>query len=125
MELKDFIKQSIIEISEAVQEANSHLGDNGINAIVNPEFIYESGKDRRAFTTPPDEESPNENRFIENIDFDVAVTTEGEINGEARGGIKIASFEIGGKGSIVDKQQSVSRIKFTIPVCLPTGGYKK
>ena len=36
MELKEFIKQSIIEISEAVQEANSHFGDNGINAIVNP-----------------------------------------------------------------------------------------
>lgn len=125
MELKEFIKQSIIEISQAVQEANSHFGDNGINAIVNPEFICESGKDKRAFTMPFDEESPNENRFIENIDFDVAVTTGGEISGEAKGGIKIASFEIGGKGSVVDKQQNVSRIKFIIPVCLPTGKYKK
>ena len=125
MELKEFIKQSIIEISEAVEESNEYFSSKSINAFVNPEFIYENGKDKRAFTMPFDEESPNENRFIENIDFDVAVTTGGEISGEAKGGIKIASFEIGGKGSVVDKQQNVSRIKFTIPVCLPTGKYKK
>ncbi len=125
MKLKEFIKQSIIEISEAVQESNSHFEDHKINAIVNPEFIYESGEYVRPFTIPRNEDNPNENRFIENIDFDVAVTTGGEISGEAKGGIKIASFEIGGKGSVVDKQQNVSRIKFTIPVCLPTGKYKK
>ena len=100
----------------------SHFGDNGINAIVNPEFIYESGKEKRAYTMP---DRDNDTRYIEDIEFDVAVTTGGEISGEAKGGIKIASFEIGGKGSVVDKEQNVSRIKFMIPVCLPTGKYKK
>lgn len=125
MELKEFIKQSIIEISEAVQEANTYFGENKIHAIVNPEFIYENGEYVRPFTIPKDEENPNENRYIEEIQFDVAVTTGGEISGEAKAGIKIASFEIGGKGSVVDKQQNISRIKFMIPVCLPTGKYKK
>ncbi len=125
MELKEFIKQSIIEISEAVQEVNAHFNSKSINAFVNPEFIYESGEYIRPFTIPRAEENPNENRYIEEIQFDVAVTTEGEINGEARGGIKIASFEIGGKGGTIDRQQNASRIKFTIPVCLPTGRYKK
>ena len=122
MELKDFIKQSIIEISEAVQESNTHFITNGISAIVNPENIYESTNDKRAYTMP---ERSSETRHIEDIDFDVAVTTGGEISGEAKGRIKIASFQLGGGGSITDTQQNVSRMKFTIPVCLPTGKYKK
>ncbi len=122
MELKEFIKQSIIEISEAVQEVNAHFNSKSINAFVNPEFIYESDKDKRPYTMP---DKSNEIRYIEDIEFDVAVTTGGEISGEAKGGIKILSFQAGGGGSITDTQQNVSRMKFTIPVCLPTGKYKK
>jgi hypothetical protein len=122
VELKEFIKQSIIEISEAVKESNEHFNSKGINAFVNPEFIYESDRDKRSYTMP---EKSNEIRYIEDIEFDVAVTTGGEISGEAKGGIKIASFQVGGGGSVVDKQQNVSRMKFTVPVCLPTGKYKK
>ncbi len=122
MELKDFIKQSIIEISEAVQESNEYFIGNNINAFVNPENIYESSNDKRAYTMP---ESNSETRYIENIDFDVAVTTSGEISGEAKAGIKIASLQLGGGGSVTDTQQNISRMKFTVPVCLPTGKYQK
>jgi len=90
--------------------------------IVNPDFIYESDKDKRAYTMP---EKDNDTRYIEDVEFDVAVTTGGEMTGEAKGGIKILSFEAGGGGSITDSQKNVSRMKFTIPVCLPTGQYKK
>jgi hypothetical protein len=121
MELKDFIKQSIIEISEAVKEVNEHFDSNNVNTIVNPENIYPS-TDARSYTMP---EQNSETRYIEDIDFDVAVTTGGEISGEAKGGIKILSFEAGGGGSVIDSQENVSRMKFTIPVCLPTGKYKK
>ena len=121
MKLKDFIKQSIIEISEAVQESNDYADENKLNLIANPKNIHENINKRP--TT--DGEDYGNYRYIENIDFDVAVTTGGEISGEAKGGIKIVSFQVGGGGSVIDKQQNVSRIKFTIPVCLPTGKYKK
>ena len=121
MELKEFIKQSIIEISEAVEETNKYFDVNTVNAIVNPENIYASAN-ARSYTM---QERNSETRYIEDIDFDVAVTTGGEISGEAKAGIKIASFQLGGGGAIVDTQQNVSRMKFTIPVCLPTGQYKK
>lgn len=122
MELKEFIKQSIIEISEAVKEANDYAEENKLNIIINPNTIHAGHAGERSRT---DDEDYGDMRYIEDIEFDVAVTAGGEISGEAKGGIKILSFQAGGGGSITDTQQNVSRIKFMIPVCLPTGKYKK
>jgi len=125
MELKEFIKQSIIEIAEAVEEANIYAKEKSLNLMVNPEHVYEADKDRRSYTMQDSEEEPNETRYLANIEFDVAVTTTGEVSGQAKAGIKIALFEIGANAGGVDTLKNVSRIKFTIPVGLPTTKYKK
>ena len=122
MKLKEFIKQSIIDISEAIQESNNYVNENNIDAVVNPEFIYKVSGDGRSYTT---NESNVDLRYLEDIDFDIAVTIEGEAKGEVSGGIKIASFHVGGGGSVSDTKQNTSRIKFKIPVALPIGKYKK
>jgi hypothetical protein len=43
MELKDFIKEAIKDISEAISETNTDL--EKVGAIINPEGVYTSGKD--------------------------------------------------------------------------------
>lgn len=122
MELKDFIKQTILEISTAVQEANEEAEKNGINIMVNPKNIFGNTNGERSYTLKNKDES--DIRYIEEISFDVAVTTEGEKNGNLKGGIKIATFDIGGGGSLRDKNSTISRISFMIPVALPISKWR-
>lgn len=122
MELKDFIKETILEISTAIKEANEEAEKNGLNIMVNPDGIYGGSAHERSYTVQRDE--MNTTRIIEEIKFDVAVTTEAEKTGNVKGGIKIASFDIGGGGSLADKNSTISRITFSIPVSLPTSKWK-
>jgi len=64
---------------------------------------------------------PTEDTYSSYIEFDVAVTvTEGA---ERKGGIGVAAgiFAIGGQGKTETQSGTVSRIKFSVPVMLPSG----
>ncbi len=122
MELKEFIKQSIMDIASAVQEANIESNESGINMLVNPTNIYSGHANERSYTM--EEHSEKTTRYIEEISFDVAVTTGGEIAGKAGAGINIASIQIGGGGEVSDTHENVSRLKFSIPVALPASEYR-
>lgn len=112
MELKEFIKTAITDITDAVSELQAGL-DNG--AIVNPSL-----PNPVANTTVIDPNNERINKLISKIDFDVALTV-GDIEAKEAGGklgIQILSAKIGG-----EKQTSienVSRMTFSIPVVLPT-----
>lgn len=108
MELKEFIKTAITDITEAVSELQSEL-DNG--AIVNPTLPNPIALKT---LTVDDEIRP-----IEQLAFDVAVTaTEASgIDGSAKAGISIFGAKIGNESSA--KTENVSRLTFTVPVVLP------
>lgn len=109
MELKEFIKTAITDITEAVSELQSGL-DNG--AIVNPTLPNPIALKT---LTVDDEIRP-----IEQLAFDVAVTASEEagIDGQAKAGISIFGAKIG--SAISTKTENASRISFIIPVVLPT-----
>lgn len=109
MELKDFIKTAIRDITEAVSELQTEL-DNG--AIVNPALphsISNGSIDVGAGNQP-----------IQKLGFDVALTTTEATatDGGAKGGITIFSAKM--ETSQQSQSQNVSRLTFTIPVVLPT-----
>jgi len=116
MELKDFVATSLIQIIDGVNEAKKYADENG--ACVNPQnFVYnqiiESVR-RDSFNDAP----------IETVEFDVAVTaTEGS---EAKGGIGVFMGVVGvGSQAKMDSQnQSVSRLRFSVPLTLPTTNNK-
>lgn len=113
MELKEFVRAAIVDVVEAVKEAQNYVGDVATVMPVMPDgnkvecVITKDGYTR---TT--------------RIDFDIAVTTansEGVDNGLS-GGINIAGFlNVCGKAKerAEESQQSVSRIKFSVDVMLP------
>lgn len=109
MELKDFIKTAITDITEAVSELQSEL-DNG--AIVNPTLPNPIALKT---LTVDDEIKP-----IEQLSFDVAVTaTEASgIDGTAKAGISIFGAKIGTESSA--KTENVSRLTFSVPIVFPT-----
>lgn len=109
MELKEFIKTAITDITDAVSELQAGLG-NG--AIVNPTLPNPIALKT---LTVDDEIRP-----IEQLAFDVAVTaTEASgIDGSAKAGISIFGAKIGTESSA--KTENVSRLTFSVPIVFPT-----
>ena len=109
MELKEFIKTAITDITEAVSELQEEL-KNG--TIVNPSLAQgEHGK-----TLLVD----NEVRMMERLNFDIAVTaTEATgLNGNAKAGISVFGAKVGAENK--EKTENVSRLTFSLPLVLPT-----
>lgn len=108
MELKEFIKTAIKDITEAVCELQGEL-DNG--AIVNPALPHPISNGSIDVGTG--------NQPIQKLGFDVALTTTEAtaIDGGAKGGITIFSAKM--ETSQQAQSHNVSRLTFTIPVVLP------
>ena len=109
MELKEFIKTAISDITNAVSELQKEL-DNG--AIVSPSrHIPIKDKTIR---------EGNYHKFVSDIDFDVAITISNvdSIHGQAKAGIQILSAKINGDNE--SKTENASRMTFSVPVIFPT-----
>ncbi len=106
MELKNFIKKTISEITQGVLESQNELSNTGV--IINPSkanngYINETtGK-----------------RAIQNISFDIGITTQDK-DGEKGGiGVLTGIFSIGTTQTTEQSSDSISKIKFDIPISLP------
>ncbi|WP_028486520.1 hypothetical protein [Thiomicrorhabdus chilensis] len=118
MELKEFITESLVQIAEGIDEANSKLGSS--EAFVNPNAVQAYSKEAKAYGRVS-ENYKEDLPLVELIEFDVAIQAE---SGEKTGGglkISIASIGLDANGSTTDSHSSESRIKFNIPMVYPHG----
>lgn len=109
MELKEFIKNSITSISEAILESQTELKEKGV--LVNPEKFEVTSKGTKQLTTS------GSYRQVQTLKFDVLVGVESE--NEGKGGSKIAVaqiLEIGGSKTKKKINENQSRISFEIPI---------
>ena len=115
MELKDFIKDTIASISEAILESQKELSTKGV--LVNPELYSTSDNGVKSFGR-----FKNLNkRHLQTLEFDVLVGIDSENGGKKGGNIKVASFiDIGASKTNVSATSNQSRIKFEIPVAFST-----
>lgn len=123
MDLKDFVKESIVQISKGIEEANTELADS--EAMVNPVYVQMHSTDAQGYgrTKERDPQFNNaDSKLLQKVDFDVAVTVEAGQQGSAGAKLSIASIGIGADGKTESSNRSESRIKFTIPVVFP--GFK-
>ncbi len=108
MELKEFIKETLVQIIEAIKDAQKSVGtDNG-------EIILKLSTQRSKG------EISHDGRVIHNIYFDVAVTVTEGSEKKGGGGIKVVSlFEIGGDGKRSESNIFQNRIQFHVPLTYP------
>lgn len=116
MELKEFIKNVITDITDAVSELQSDLKNGAIVSPTMPNSISN--------VTIIDPQDKKSNRPISKIDFDVAITVgnSDKFESGAKAGIQIFSGKIG--GGTEERTENVSRITFSIPVVLPSYAVK-
>lgn len=109
MELKEFIKTAIVNITEAVSDLQKDL-DNG--TVINPTLLQ--GDYGKSIVIN------NEVRVIERLNFDVAVTASESsgLEGGAKAGISIFGAKVGAETNA--KTENISRLTFSIPLVLPS-----
>jgi hypothetical protein len=116
MELKDFISQSLVQIVEAVEDAQKKIATSG--ATVNPPMkrIFPGGSQTHPAFGWPASGGPNPVMLIE---FDVAVTAES--GKHTKGGIGVVGgvFALGSQGASDATNSSISRIRLRVPLLLP------
>ena len=112
MILKDFIKNTISSISEAIVESQEELKDKGV--IVNPEKM-ETGKTGEKVLRSSGW------RYVQNLDFDILVAVEDKQDVAGKGELKVAGIlSFGGGVSDENINKNQNRIKFTVPVAFST-----
>ncbi len=115
MELKDFIKNTISSISEAILESQEELNSKGI--LVNPEKYEVTKNGDKRFNNF---EQQN-NRHLQTLEFDVLVGIESETGAIGGGRIKVAEIlNVGADKLKTETNASQNRIKFEIPIAFST-----
>ncbi|MGQ0828598.1 MAG: hypothetical protein ACT4ON_09405 [Bacteroidota bacterium] len=92
MELKDFIKHTLLDIVNGVEEANSakkrfHLSSN-----------FHSGTGENG----------------QNVEFDVSLIINESSENNAKGGIKVALVNLAGEAKESESNQNIHKIKFQV-----------
>lgn len=93
MDLKDFIKQTLVSFAGAIVETNKELK-------------LDENLKHCSFKLQSNEE----------IDFDVAVTTSGGSTTDAGGKVSVIGISVGAGVNEVESSEHTSRIKFSVKV---------
>ena len=107
MDLKEFTKQTLVQIVEGVHETNTHFLNKKTQAKVKTE--------NRGNFCDVNYSTP----ISINVDFDVAVTSAETTSGDGGAAIKVAGlFDVGGKVRNKVENQTISHVKYTLQITL-------
>ena len=112
MQLDEFITETLKSIIKGIKDSQDFAKDNG--SIVNPL------KNRYSEGTHIKVGNRDEGTVVSHIEFDIAVTASTKQESGVSGGINVLSLNIGGKTSEIENNQTISRIKFSLEVLLPS-----
>lgn len=120
MNLQNFITESIVQIVRGIEAANVVLKDS--TAVVSPKNVIPSDAERpHIFGFLAEPAAQNKYRTaVQCVDFDVAVYAEEGTETKGGIGLMVGTVGLGSHGKSDKSQSSESRIKFTVPIILPT-----
>lgn len=110
MELKDFVKETVAQIVQGVVEAQALIKMHG--AEINPKRVQfkEAGQFNSHNSGKP-----------QYVEFDVGLTSTQKAGSSEGIGVFLGSVNLGKKNDGSTEQTAVSRIKFSLPLVLPSG----
>lgn len=115
MELKQYVKETLLQIIDGVKEAQEEALEKG--AIINPVNI-------RGGNATNEYININDNSVcVNNIDFEVEISTTDETNTTTGVGIYVAGLGLGTKNNDKGKNLATNKLAFSVPTTLPTIEY--
>ena len=112
MELKNFVAEALKQIVDGVIIAQEYGRTKG--ARINPLHLPVRNAEGKSHSVTFRSDIPHD------IEFDVAVTTTTGSGTSGGVGVFVGPVGVGSKGQTTKANESISRIKFTIPVVLPS-----
>ncbi|MBU1168962.1 MAG: hypothetical protein KKD44_05290 [Proteobacteria bacterium] len=112
MDLKDFVSGTIVQIVDGIIDAQTQCRSKGV--IINPLLATNNTfKDDSAHRT-------RDGKVAQVVKYDVALTVKDEA--EVKGGFAIVAgaFSLGSAGKSGSEDSSISRIRFNVPIVLPS-----
>jgi hypothetical protein len=119
--LKEFIKETLTEITDGLMEFAESKSETGANP--NPSYFGKIPDPSYGFLIGAQNKEKGRYDMIMPVDFDVAVSAEDSSSKSGGGSIRVVSF-LAGEGKIESETSvgSVSRVKFRVPFRLPDTG---
>lgn len=114
MELKEFISETILQISSGILDAMDKCSE--LDVIVNPDITVGS---EGSFYVPKQGDYPMQRR-VQIIDMDIAITVSQVEENTMGAKIGVSMLGIGGETKGGSNKSSENRVRFSIPVCLPS-----
>ena len=111
MELKEFIKETIKQITLGVSEAQTELKETG--AIINPSGMSVGDKGDKYLRH-------DGWRYVQDVEINVAISLTDKEGSKGGLGVVGGLFSAGMTNASEASNSKVSTIKFNIPVALPT-----
>jgi hypothetical protein len=109
MELKDFIKETLVQITNGVVEAQNLIKDTG--CYINPEGYYKGEQVQTGFN--------KEYRSIQKVRMSIAINVIENQQTKAGLGVVSAILTAGASATNTDSNSVTNRIEFEIPISLP------
>jgi hypothetical protein len=113
MNLKDFVSESLVQIVSGVAQAQEQL--HGTRARVNPQMFTTTDKNSIGQAHGSDSDQP-----VYNVEFDVVVSAAEGTGTKGGIGVAVGFIGLGSQGQSEAKSGHESRIKFKVPLLLPT-----
>ncbi len=114
MNVQQFVRECLLQIANAVEEANSQFRNQGLDAMVNPRGALSESKGGGSYLSVSD---------THNVEFDIALTASetSESSNSKGAGLALSVLRANGDTSSTNQSSlsNVSRIKITIPLKLP------
>lgn len=109
MELKEFVTETLVQITQGVKDAQEQIKDTG--ALINPMTYDSSGSIHSGIKSNC--------RNTQSIKMDIAVTVIENSGNKAGIGIVASVFKVGASSEQSDSNSTTSRIEFNVPISLP------
>ncbi|MEJ8591487.1 hypothetical protein JSO54_09595 [Riemerella anatipestifer] len=110
MELKEFISETLLQITQGVCEAQKQTKELG--GVVNPSEVYSDNFVKASIK--------DQQRIVQIIDFEVGLTSSSEKNNNKGIGVALGSLKGGLGTSKGENETTDTKIKFQIPLVLPS-----
>lgn len=112
--LKEFVSETITAIVDGVCEAQKRSGWRKVNPPLSPCDVLKISE-QQGFMTGADGE------LVQKVEFDVAVEASKEKESKAGLRVFVVGASAGLFGNSSQKASTISRVKFCVPLSLPTG----
>lgn len=120
IQLKDFVRETIVQIVAGVKEAQEHPDTKG--AIISPKSIEPTTEKHHKILgfLYPHNAASTYRPMVHLMNFDVAVSASNKTDSGGKVGVSVLSISADFGGGSEGSHTSQSRIQFGVPIVLPT-----